>query len=208
MGQVALYILGALGYAKEIAAYFRGLDPSRPIFFVIPGGGSENCISIEEYRTRILDNDPGESILGSGRCAIRARMLSEILPPFATFIHPTAVVYGHVGVGCVIAPNAVIGPNAIILDHVLINYNATIGHDVVIEPLTVVGPTAAVGGYCRLHEQVYIGAGALVREHLSIGRGAIVGMGAVVTKDVAENKIVVGAPAREMEARPGKRGWL
>ena len=43
---------------------------------------------------------------------------------------------------------------------------------------------------------VWIGGGALVLPGVSIGENAVVGAGAVVTKDVAANTVVVGNPAR------------
>lgn len=208
MSQIPLYIFGSSGHAREVAAYFHSVDISRSIIFVVREPPSPDCISVAEYRSRMEHGNPGESILGSGRCDIRARMLTEILPPYAIFVHPTATVMGEIGLGCVIAPHVVIAPNAKLADHVLVNYNATIGHDAVVGRLSVVGPTAAVGGCCRLGERVYIGAGALIRERLSVQAGAIIGMGAVVTKDVTENAIMVGAPARQTERPKGESGWL
>jgi acetyltransferase-like isoleucine patch superfamily enzyme len=41
-----------------------------------------------------------------------------------------------------------------------------------------------------------IGTGAQVLQYLKIGDGAVVGAGAVVTKDVADQAVVVGMPAR------------
>jgi sugar O-acyltransferase (sialic acid O-acetyltransferase NeuD family) len=205
---IRLYILGSSGHAREVAAYFHALDADRPIVFVEHEPHSPDCVSVAEYRTRIEEGGPGESILGSGRCDIRSRMIAEILPPFATFVHSTATVLGQVGAGCVVAPHAVLAPHAKLGSHVLVNYNATVGHDTVVGQLSVIGPTAAVGGSCRLEDRVYVGAGALIREHLVIHAGAIIGMGAVVTKDVPENAVVVGIPARPMARPEGKGGWL
>lgn len=208
MSAIPLYIFGSYGYAHEVAAYFHALDATRPIVFVEREPRSADCISVAEYRIRIERGEVGESILGSGRCDIRSRMMAEILPPFATFVHPTATVLGEIGPGCVIAPHAVVAPHAQLGSHVLVNYNATIGHDTTVDTLSVIGPTAAVGGFCQIQARVYVGAGALIREHLVIRAGAIIGMGAVVTKDVLENSIMVGTPARPMVKPEGKRGWL
>jgi UDP-2-acetamido-3-amino-2,3-dideoxy-glucuronate N-acetyltransferase len=46
-----------------------------------------------------------------------------------------------------------------------------------------------------------IGSGAVVLGGLRIGEGAIIGAGAVVTRDVAAGATVAGAPARELAAR-------
>ncbi len=57
---------------------------------------------------------------------------------------------------------------------------------------------------------VHIGNGAWIGAHVTIlkgvtiGPGAIVGAGSVVTKDVAENSIVAGSPAKLIRDRPTK----
>jgi maltose O-acetyltransferase len=50
-------------------------------------------------------------------------------------------------------------------------------------------------------DDVWIGTRAIVLPGVTIGTGAIVGAGAVVTKDVPENAIVAGNPARVMKLR-------
>ncbi len=49
--------------------------------------------------------------------------------------------------------------------------------------------------------RVWIGGGAIILPGVSIGDGAIIGAGSVVTRDVAKGVIVVGNPAKTVEAR-------
>ncbi len=204
---VPLYILGSSGHAQEVAVYAKELNPDRLIFFVDKTMQGVDYLNIDEYLLR-LSQDGGESIMGSGRCEVRKRMLQEIQPPFAIVIHPRAVVLGRVGPGSVVAPGAVIAPNARIQNHVMVNYNATVGHDTIVDDLSVIGPGAAIGGRCRLREAVYIGSGALVRENIQIEHDAVVGMGAVVTKDVSANIVAVGIPARFKDKSNSVGRWL
>lgn len=53
----------------------------------------------------------------------------------------------------------------------------------------------------RIGRDVWIGANAVILAGITIGDGAVVGAGAVVTRDVADNAIVVGVPARPMKER-------
>ncbi len=48
---------------------------------------------------------------------------------------------------------------------------------------------------------VWIGFGAKIRAGVSVGHGAVIGMGSVVTSDVAPYAIVAGNPAREIRRR-------
>lgn len=50
--------------------------------------------------------------------------------------------------------------------------------------------------FCMIGNDVWIAAGAQVLHKVTIGNGAVVGGGAVVTKDVPPYAIVVGVPAR------------
>ncbi len=56
-------------------------------------------------------------------------------------------------------------------------------------PLTVIG------------NDVWIGAGAIVRRGVTVGDGAVIGAGAVVVRDVAPYAIVGGVPARQIRSR-------
>ncbi len=202
-----LFILGSSGFAYEVAAYAADIFPERKTIFVDDTSKDAGSISVNEYWSRI-ENGDSESILGSGRCEIRIRMVDEIKPPFATIVHSRATVFGKIDRGCVIAPGAVIALNAVISEHVVVNYNATVGHDCVVGELSVIGPGASIGGWCQVGRGVYIGAGALIREKLQIGDYAIVGMGAVVTKDIPENMVAIGVPARFYTKEECGKGWM
>lgn len=55
--------------------------------------------------------------------------------------------------------------------------------------------------YCEIGNDVWIAAGAQVMHKVKIGDGAVVGGGAVVTKDVPPYAIVVGVPAKIIKYR-------
>ena len=48
-------------------------------------------------------------------------------------------------------------------------------------------------------ENAFIGMGAILMPGVSIGKGSIVAAGSVVTRDVADNTVVAGNPAREVK---------
>lgn len=82
----------------------------------------------------------------------------------------------------------------IIGDGVLIGHNvvlATLNHDIDPRKRSTMHPAPIVIG-----NNVWIGANATVVPGISIGEGAIVAAGAVVTKDVPPNVIVGGVPAK------------
>ena len=54
----------------------------------------------------------------------------------------------------------------------------------------------------RIDDEVNLGVGSVVMPGVSIGKGAIIAAGAVVTHDVAPHAVVAGAPARFLRERP------
>lgn len=52
-----------------------------------------------------------------------------------------------------------------------------------------------------ISDDVWVGCGVTILKGVHIGRGSIVGAGAVVTKDIGENEIWAGNPARKVKNR-------
>ncbi len=119
-------------------------------------------------------------------------------------IHMGAVFYNakniRIGKDTIIGENAVldgrerltIGDHVDIASEVMI-YNAE--HDINDEKFKAVLGPVTIGDY------VFIGPRAIILPGITIGKGAVVAAGAVVTKDVPENKIVGGVPAKEIGDR-------
>lgn len=111
-----------------------------------------------------------------------------------------------------------IGPGAILCPFVSLTSNIRIGkqfhaniysyvaHDCVIGDFVTFAPGVHCNGNVVVEDHAYIGTGAILKQGqpgapLVIGRGAVVGMGAVVTKSVAPGETVIGNPAKPMIAR-------
>jgi len=58
------------------------------------------------------------------------------------------------------------------------------------------GKTVVAGS--KIHQYMSIGANAIVLPGVTIGDGAVIAAGAIVTKDVPANTIVGGVPAKKL----------
>ena len=85
---------------------------------------------------------------------------------------------------------------------IFIGDGALIGHNVVLATLNhAMSPSrrgTMIPAPIHIGKNVWIGSNATILPGVTIGDGAIVAAGAVVTRDVPENTIVSGVPARVM----------
>jgi sugar O-acyltransferase (sialic acid O-acetyltransferase NeuD family) len=121
---------------------------------------------------------------------------------FETIIHPQASVsrFASVDRGTVVLQNATINSRAKVGCHVIILPNAVISHDVEIGDYCCLASGACIAGNCRVGKACYLGANCSVAGYLNLGDGSLIGMGAVVLKDVAEATVIVGNPARVLRS--------
>ena len=109
----------------------------------------------------------------------------------------------QLGEGAVLCPFVTLTSNIRIGRHFHANLYSYVEHDCVIGDFVTFAPGVMCNGNVHIEDHAYIGAGAVIKQGLPdaplvIGRGAVVGMGAVVTKSVPREHTVAGNPARPL----------
>jgi len=108
-----------------------------------------------------------------------------------------------IGEGAIFAPFATVTSNATIGRFFHANLYSYVAHDCRIGDFVTFAPAVRCNGHIAVGDYAYLGTGATLKpgqadRPLVIGEGAVVGMGAVVLKDVAPYTTVVGNPARSL----------
>lgn len=106
----------------------------------------------------------------------------------------------QLGEGALLSPFVTLTSNITIGRHFHANLYSYVEHDCVIGDYVTFAPGVQCNGNIHIHDHAYIGAGAVIKQGqpgrpLTIGEGAVVGMGAIVTRDVPPHTTVVGNPA-------------
>jgi sugar O-acyltransferase (sialic acid O-acetyltransferase NeuD family) len=202
-----IYILGASAMARETLNIYKELGR----FKEIGGFIEENCkregLNIHGKSVMegsIIDTLPKDSIfIGAMGSPKRKRWIEEIERKgfnFDTVIHPSAIVgdFVNIGKGCIVCPGLILTCDIKIGRHSIINIGSTINHDCIIGDFTTIGPGVSIAGNVTIGDECWISIGVKIINEVSIGKGSFIGAGAVVTKDIPENFLAVGVPAKSI----------
>lgn len=194
------YIYGAGGHGKVVldAMQLSGLDCTGFVddkeLSVWAGLGVYSLSNLNLERVALH--------LAIGNCKTRELIASKLAHvEFLTVKHPSAAIAksATLGVGTLFAAQVVIAPDAVVGSHCIINHGAVVDHDCVIGDFTHIAPLCTLGGAVRVGRGVVVGAGAVVLPGLTIEDYAVIGAGAVVTKNVARGITLVGSPAKPIQ---------
>jgi sugar O-acyltransferase (sialic acid O-acetyltransferase NeuD family) len=141
------------------------------------------------------------AIVAIGDNSVRRRISEQLRHAgllLAIARHPFSMVAPDVdlGPGAVVCAGAVVNPATRVGCSAILNTNSSIDHHNAIGDFVHIAPGVNLGGSVTVDDDAMVGIGAAVLPGLRIGRRAVIGAGAVVTRDVPDDALAVGVPAR------------
>ncbi len=218
--RVAIGLYGAGGFAKEVMPLvseytqkrkFNNAEIVFDVFFVEKNPSEtelngHRVISEEDFFNG--EHDERLFNIAIGNSKLREKIANECIargakPLSLQSLHSVTYDCNDIGHGEILCAHTTVTSNVKIGKFFHANLYSYIAHDCIIGDFVTFGPNVHCNGNVTIHDHAYIGTGAIIRDGtpsnpIVIGEGAIVGMGAVVTKSVAPFTTVIGSPARPL----------
>ncbi|WP_018251314.1 NeuD/PglB/VioB family sugar acetyltransferase [Sphingomonas melonis] len=204
---IAIY--GASGFGREVLPLVRAQHAGDDVDIVFVDDGRADGIAILSFDAfASLPHKSKQFVVAIANSSVREMLVARCL---AAGFESLAVRAANVvtlddvliGEGAILCPFSLLTSTIRVGRFFHANNHAYVSHDCIIGDFVTLAPGAKLNGNIHVDDHAYVGSGAVIKQGTPaqprrIGRGAVIGMGAVVTKDVAPGETVVGNPARPL----------
>ena len=197
-------VFGASGFGREVMPLIKEMaDENDYLVFIDDSPKSETLTGYDilTYEQCIgLENNNKKITIAIADSAIREtlsiRMKNDGIETFqveaSNIIKMDEI---SIGEGAILSPFVTLTSNIEIGSYFHANIYSYVAHDCKIGNFVTFAPSVKCNGNIHIEDFAYIGTGAIIKQGtaekpLVIGRGAVVGMGAVVTKSVKADDVV------------------
>ncbi|WP_294368254.1 acetyltransferase [uncultured Clostridium sp.] len=209
-----IIIIGAGGVGREVSLIIEKINKLKAtwnlIGFIDDNINSWNRI-INGYQIiggmDLLETLPLDTyvVIAIANYNIKKKIVNKINNKFkfATIIDPKVYIHDYmtIGEGTIIYEGAIITANIQVGNHVIISPKCGIGHDSIIKDYVSLLWNVNVSGNDVIEEGVMMGSGSTIIQGKKIGKGSIIGAGAVVIDDIDSFTTAVGVPAKVVKER-------
>ena len=215
MSDILVGVYGASGFGREILPlvreqYSKSGREARVVF--IDDNDELTCMnshSVLAYESFLADSAPVKAVtVAIANSRVREDIFSKLTKDDIKILNikaPNVIVMDEVtiGNGSILSPFVTLTSNICIGVGFHANIYSYVGHDCIIGDFVTFAPGVKCNGNVEIGDYAYIGTGAIIKQGrqgkpLKIGARAIVGMGAVVTKNVSAGETVIGNPAKPL----------
>ena len=216
-----ILILGAGGHGQTLLDALlkaqRQGGPMRPLGFLddtpeLQGRALDGLPVLGPF-ARLDDLRPDGVILGIGDNATRKALYLQLRARglnLVTLVHPSAVVALNVtlGRGSYIGANATVGVATRIGENAIVSGSSCIGHHNFIGDHAHVGPGVHSTRDVQVGEGTLVGVGTNLVSGCKVGNWSVVMAGALVSREIPDNVLAGGTPARPIRSLAATRDRL
>lgn len=209
-----IVVIGAGGFGREVLMLINHINANKPSFHCLgffddskeKGSLINGLPVLGKVQDLVHVSDKTAVAFGIGNPKVKKKLVESIIGNqqlyFPTLIHPSVII-GHphvqLGRGTVLCANVILTVNISIGDFVTLNLGCTVGHDTIIGNYSAFMPGCDIAGEVVVGNEVYGGMGSRIINQTKVGDRVILGSGAVVVKDIQENTLAVGMPAKSIK---------
>lgn len=206
-----LYIIGAGGFGREVAWLVKRINQINPTWnlkgFIDDNesrwGSKEGNYPVYGGCEYLKAQGAVYAVCAIGSAKIRKRVIEKLNGSsvrFATLVDPSVLMSDRIilGEGSIICAGTILTVDIKIGNHVIINLNSTVGHDAVLDDFVTIYPSVNVSGMTHLGECSEYGTGMQIIQGIKVAENTIIGAGAVVVRNIEEEGVYAGCPARKV----------
>jgi len=203
-----IYLLGMSGHALSVIdalqsnekvplGYFDQLENKNSFITFLGPESKEKCGEFLESDAILFPS------VGSNQLRKKmVNMIEELEYQQTIITHLQSIVSetAKIGLSSFVSAGAIVNAHVSVGKAVIINTGAIIEHECEIADYVHIGPGTVLAGNVSIGESSFIGANSTVKQGVKIGKNVIVGAGSVVLKDIPDNCVYVGNPAKYLKA--------
>lgn len=211
------YIIGSGGFAKEVMFLasrslgqkdfcfggFIDLNPNSSLIQI--GNESYSVFNEIQFIQNVSPKGDVVLFLGLADTSIIERVVTVFRAyTFPNLIHPSVEMHApsiKLGKGNILTAGSILTVDIEIGDFNVLNLNTTVGHDSRIGNYNILNPGVNVSGSVQIGNSNLIGTNATILQGVKIGSMNKLGASCMVNRDIHNNQIVVGVPAKPIEKR-------
>lgn len=211
-----MLIIGAKGFAKEVLEIFHQNNEVNDIAFYddvsndLPSKLYDQfpIITNEEEAVKFFQETDNRFTIGIGNPVLRKKIATKFkviggILTSTISVNASIGTFGvEIGEGCNILSGSIFSNSTKIGIGGIIYYNAIITHHCIINDFVEISPGVIVLGRVTVGSYSQLGANCTILPNIKIGKNVIIGAGSVVTKDIPDNCIALGIPAKVIKELP------